>query len=202
VKALAKADQEVLALMSEGSPDYEICRRLGISLSALNKAVKRIETRAAIESDDAGRFYERALRRRAENHCASLGARFHALMDALPAAVLVIDGRSGVIRDANSIAADLFGFDRGDLIGKSVEELVPNEHQAVHPAYRLGFLSSVRKREMGYHPPIYGLRSDGTQIEMAIALTATTADDDVMVVCSEHSRWNAADDAAKDAIPI
>jgi hypothetical protein len=46
-------------------------------------------------------------------------------------------------------------------------------------------LRSVRKREMGYHPPITGLKRYGTEVRMSIALTATVKDDDVMVVCTE-----------------
>ena len=189
MKTLAQGDQDVLLLLSEGVLDHEICRRLHISERTLDRSLKRISARAVLESDDAGRFYERALRRRAEARLTSLTARFRSLMDILPQAVLVIDGRTGVVKDANEVACTLFGFTKEVLLKMSVEELVPEEYRAKHPAYRLGFLSSVRKREMGYHPPIYGVRGDGSKIEMAIALTATTADDDVMVVCSEHAEW-------------
>lgn len=199
MKALSTDDQRVLSLLGEGLADHQVCQSLQISVGAFNRALKRIEARAAQESNDAGRYYERALRLRAENRFASLEARFHTLMNAIPAAVFVIDGRTGKIKEANDLAARLFGFAQSELIGKSVEDLVPDEHRTIHPAYRLGFLSSVRKREMGYHPPIYGLRSDGTQVEVAIALTATTADDDVMVVCTEHSRWQGANQASAAA---
>ena len=189
MKALSQADQDVLILMSEGCADHEICRRLQISQQTLNRSLKRIESRAIVESDDAGRYYERALRRRAEIKLQSLEDRFHALLDVMVAAVLVVDGRTGAIKEVNSRACELFGYQKMQLLEMTIEELVPPEYRAKHPAFRLGFLGSVRKREMGYHPPIFGLRSDGIQIEMAIALTATMADDDVMVICTEHSRW-------------
>lgn len=166
---------------------------------AFAKSIARIEARAQQDSDDARIYYERALRRRAENHAVSLEARFQALMAILPQAVLVIDGRTGMIKGGNDYACHLFGYTMEKLLSISVEELVPVEIRAVHPAYRLGFLRSVRKREMGYHPPIFGVRADGTKIEMAIALTATTADDDVMVVCSEYFRWKVAADASKES---
>ena len=189
MKELAKEDQDVLRLLSKGLSDTEVCEHLKISAQSLSRSVKRIEARAEMESDDAGRYYELALKKRAERLNVSLSARLHALMDALPQAVLVIDGRSGVIKEFNEIACELFGYTRDELLGFNVDDLVPSEFRKVHPAYRVGFLASVRIREMGYHPPIYGVRKDGREVEMAISLTATTADDDVMVVCTERSKW-------------
>lgn len=192
--ALSADDRAVLTLLSEGVSDLEICRQLRLSAQGLARAIHRIEERAVQESNDAGRYYERALRIRSENALKSLDARFHALMSILPDAVMVVDGRTGIIKEVNDLACQLFGYERQKLIGMSVEELVPAEQRVIHPAYRLGFLASVRKRELGYHPPIFGVRSDGTKIEVAIALTATSADDDVMVVCTSTSRSKALPD--------
>jgi len=105
------------------------------------------------------------------------------------------------VKEFNEVACRMFGYTAKEFWGLKVEQLVPQSFRAIHPAYRLGFLANVRKREMGYHPPILGVRKDGTEVEMAIALTATVADDDVMVVCSELSRWVGSDacDAESEA---
>jgi len=189
MKELSKIDQEILRFLSEGLADHEICVRKQISLRALARAIERIEVRAAHESDDAGRYYERALKTRAQNMNVSLSARMRALMDTIPQAVLVIDGRTGAIKEFNAVACALFGYSKAELARLRVEDLVPVSSRSNHPALRLGFLANVRKRAMGYHPPIMGVRRDGTEVEMAIALTATPADDDVMVICTELSRW-------------
>jgi PAS domain S-box-containing protein len=186
---LSERERQVLERLSQGLKDAEICRDLGISETVFRRALKRIESLAEAETEDAGRHYERALKVRAENRLRSLEARFQALMSILPGAVLVVDGRTGVIKEINESASQLFGYSVQEFIGRSVEDLVPEELRAIHPRYRIGFLSSLRKRELGYHPPIFGVRADGSQIEVAIALTATTADDDVMVVCTEKSAW-------------
>lgn len=191
MKKLSKIDQAVLHAMSDGLADYEVCRRLQITPAALGRSLKRIEARAAAAEDteNAGIHYERALKRRQERINVSLSARLHALMDASPQAILVIDGRTGAIKEFNEVACGLFGYTRAELVELTVEDLVPKSIQAIHHAYRLGFLANVRKREMGYHPPIMGLRKDGAEVDMAVALTATIADDDVMVVCSERVHW-------------
>ena len=186
---LSKIDQEVLRMLSEGMADHEICRHLKMSAQALSRSVTRIEARAEIETHDAGKFYERALRKRAERANQSLAARFRALMDILPHAVLIIDGRSGKIKDFNDIATEMFGYSSQELRELTVEDLVSESIRSIHNAYRLGFLANVRKRSMGYHPPIAGIRKDGSQVEIAVGLTATVADDDIMVVCMERVNW-------------
>lgn len=189
MKNLTESDREILRLLSEGLSDHELKLKLRIPQEDLDEAAARISARAEVESDDAGRYYEQALRKRAERQNHSLHARFAALMEILPHAILVVDGRTGIIKEFNDKACEVFGYSREEMNGLSVEELVPENKKSIHHAYRLGFLASVRKREMGYHPPIFGIRRDGVKIEMAIALTATTADDDVMVVCSDFSVW-------------
>ena len=186
---LSKVDQDVLKLLSEGVADLEVCRQLSMSRRAFADSVKRIEERALAVSDNAGRLYELALRKRAENINRSLNARFKAILEILPQAVIVVDGRSGAIKQFNQPACDLFGYSKEELGAMTVEVLVSEEHRGVHPALRLGFLANTRKRAMGYHPPIFGVRKNGEQVEMAIALTSTPGDDDVMVVCTERSSW-------------
>lgn len=155
---------------------------------ALDHLTERIEA-TEINLNDIQLVYERILRRRAENRLRASTARFEALLDAMPQAVLVADGKTGIIKRANAQAAELFGYSAETLVGLSVEELVPERYRNIHPAYRIGFLASIRKREMGYHPPIYGQRRDGSNLEMAIALTASAYDDDVMVICSDYEMW-------------
>jgi len=144
--------------------------------------------------EDAAAMYERALRLRAENTFRSLEARFHALLDASPNAILVVNAMTGVISQVNSNAAKLFGYPANGLVGRSVEDLVNPPLRAIHPAYRIGFVTSARRREMGYHPPIFAYRAVGSEVEVAIALTATTNDEEVMVVCTEFARWTGLDD--------
>lgn len=188
---LSKKDREILVMISNGAPDHQVCRQFGMLPAQLKQVLIRVARRAEEydEADNAALFYERALRRRAENHILSLEARFNALMEGSPEAVLVVNAMTGAIQQVNDNASKLFGFSRERLIGRSVEDLVPERYRKIHPAYRVGFLSSVRKREMGYHPPIFAQREDGSEIEIAISLTASLADDDVMVVCSDYARW-------------
>ena len=182
--------ERLRALCDEGS-DAAVCRKLGISHSELVETLSHAAAWVETHPQDLQTqlLYERARNRRLENSLAANQSRFSALLGAMIAAVVVVDGRCGLIKQANDRADELFGYPGGAMVGLSVEELVPQSHRAIHPAYRIGFLSSARKREMGYHPPIYGVRADGEKIEMAIALTVSTSDDDVMVICTTYEIW-------------
>jgi PAS domain S-box-containing protein len=125
------------------------------------------------------------MRIRAERRANALDSRFRSLIEVSPLAVLVVDGSNGVIKQANEFAARLFGYAGEELVGLPVENLIDAKQRSRHVAFRLSFLMSIRRRELGYHPPIFAIRADGTEVQLSIALTATAFDDEVMVVCSE-----------------
>lgn len=188
---LSERNRAVATMLSQGATDIQVCRELGISHDELEIALRGIGDFASTPVDETRpiALCERALRTRADVQVRALQARFAALMETAPEAVLVSDGRTGLIKEANDQAVRLFGRSRRELIGLSVEELVPDSLKSVHVAYRLGFLASSRRREMGHHPGIAIERPDGTRSELAIALTATAGSDDVMVVCTEYTQW-------------
>lgn len=186
---LSEQEREVLASLVSGYTERETYLKLGLSGSEFDEVWLRIkaefESNAAdtMEETDLRHAYHRVERRRLEAELWASEARLAALMDILPDAVLVVDGRSGKIQQANHEAARLFGYTLRELLGREMEMLVGADLRKIHVAYRQGFLNSVRKREMGYHPPILAVRKDGSEIRLDIALTATSATDDVMVVC-------------------
>lgn len=186
-----KRDRDIVAQIGAGTSDLEVCRRFGLLHNDLELCLERYRQWAEKQpiEESPGLIFERAMRRRAENSARSLASRFSALLEASPEAIMVVNALTGVIRQVNSNAAVLFGYSEGDLVGRSVEDLVPATLQGIHGAYRVAFLSSARKREMGYHPPIFAVRADGSEVEIAVALTCALADEEVMVVCTQFARW-------------
>jgi PAS domain S-box-containing protein len=197
---LGKRTVEQVEMLANGVSDAAVCRQVGMTQAELVAELEKVEAwlQEHPERLEMHLLYERACHRRVENSLRATQERFGALLDAMIAAVLVVESRTGTIKQANRRCDVLFGYPEGDLVGRSVEDLVPPSYRAIHPAYRIGFLASVRKREMGYHPPIYGLRADGERIEMAIALTASTSDDDVMVICTPYEVWAGAREWAEE----
>ena len=89
---------------------------------------------------------------------------------ALSDAVIVVD-RTGSIIDANHVAGRLFGCRREELIGLSVEELMPVPLREAHAARREAWTGGARDRKMGEALPFRAVRRDGTELQVEIGLT-------------------------------
>jgi PAS domain S-box-containing protein len=83
--------------------------------------------------------------------------------------------RSGIIRFASSRMTSIFGYEPDDLVGQTVEVLVPPDTIDDHVAAREGFVHDGRSRPMtapGYD--IEGLRRDGTRVPVDVQLMPLT----------------------------
>ena len=103
------------------------------------------------------------------------------LLDAAPDAMLVIS-RAGEIVVANLQAEKLFGYSREDLIGRSVESLIPTRLRAEHPQHRRNFFGAPRVRPMGVDLELFVLRGDGTEVPVEISLSPLTTESDTFVI--------------------
>ena len=70
----------------------------------------------------------------------------------------------------NSQTGKLFGYEPSELIGQSVEVLVPPRFRMAHYAHRTGFLGEPEARPMGAGRDLYGLRKDGSEFPVEIGL--------------------------------
>jgi two-component system, sensor histidine kinase len=93
----------------------------------------------------------------------------HAL-DAAPDAMIIIDA-SGLIRFANRQVCALFGYAHDEIIGHSVEELMPERFRARHTGHRQHYGDNPRVRPMGAGLELFALRRDGTEFPVEISLS-------------------------------
>jgi PAS domain S-box-containing protein len=92
------------------------------------------------------------------------------VLDAAPDAMLLTDA-SGVIRFANRQASALFGYPHDDMIGLSIEQLMPQRFRPRHAVHREGYSRSRQMRPMGTGLELYGLRRDGLEFPVEIGLS-------------------------------
>jgi PAS domain S-box-containing protein len=99
----------------------------------------------------------------------NLDFEFRLLFELIPNGVVVVDG-GGRICLANAEAEKLLGYFRNELIGRSVEILVPERFRSEHIAMRHMFDTSLEKRAMGGGRALFARARDGSEIPVAIAL--------------------------------
>ena len=95
---------------------------------------------------------------------------FRSLFGAYPDALLLVDAQ-GRIALANPMAHRLLGYDEGELIGRRVEDLVPEAVRARHVAYRHAYAQAPRARPMGTQMELAAMKRDGSQVMVEIALS-------------------------------
>ena len=93
------------------------------------------------------------------------------LLEAAPDAIIGV-APDGTILEANHLAAQLFGYLPGELLGLPVEALVPAAARQVHIRHRAGYLLDPRPRPMGAGLDLSGRRKDGTEFPAEISLSA------------------------------
>lgn len=87
--------------------------------------------------------------------------------------LIVIDLDSGKIVYATLPAERLFGYNiRGELVGKVIEDLIPQSQRAIHIKHRTSYVPNSASRQMGQGLKVQGLHRDGTVFPVMVSLSA------------------------------
>ena len=109
-------------------------------------------------------------------------ARLRSIFDSAPDALLVSDEK-GLITMANHQVENLLGYRVDELLGRSIEILVPTRGRAQHPAQRSGFAALPSARRMGYGLAVQALRKDGSECDVEISLSRIQTDEGLLFSC-------------------
>jgi PAS domain S-box-containing protein len=96
--------------------------------------------------------------------------------EAAPCAMLMV-GADGLIALVNAQAEVMFGYTRAEMLGQSVEMLIPLRWRDSHPALRKGYVSNATVRPMGLGRKLQALHKDGREFPVDIGLSPIDAAD-------------------------
>ena len=88
--------------------------------------------------------------------------------------ILVVNAMGEIIR-TNPSAEKLFGYERSELLGQTIEVLVPKSFSHKHTAVRENYSENPRARHMGAGLELMGLKKDGTEFPVEISLSPYTS---------------------------
>ena len=97
-------------------------------------------------------------------------ATSRALFEAAAQAILVVD-QTGRIVMANPATEKMLGYAQSELIGQSIELLVPEKFREGHAAYRDGYFGNPQTRPMGFGRDLQARKKDGSVLDVEIGLS-------------------------------
>ena len=118
--------------------------------------------------------------------------KYEKLLESSPDAMLFVDLQSTIVF-VNAQFERLFGYTEAEVIGKSLEMLIPERFRSRHHENVARFFSNPRVRPMGVGLRIYGLKKDGTEFPADISLNHLQADGELLATAAvrdetEHRR--------------
>lgn len=100
-------------------------------------------------------------------------------------AIVIVD-RDGRIALANAALERLFGYAQNELIGQTVELLVPDRFRHAHGGQRHAYFNQPRPRVMGGGAELFGRRRDGREFPVEVSLSPLQTAQGVLAMAAIH----------------
>ena len=98
------------------------------------------------------------------------GENFKTFLDAAPDAIVVVN-EEGFMVMVNQLTENMFGYPRSELIGRKVEQLVPQHLAVMHIGHREQYFKNPKTRRMGEGRELAGMKKDGSEFPIEISLS-------------------------------
>jgi len=107
--------------------------------------------------------------KRAQGELTTREAHLRSILDTVPEAMIVID-EAGIVTSFSAAAAQLFGYDADEVIGRNVRMLMPAPYREEHDGYIRRYLETGEARIIGYGRVVKGQTKDGAVFPLELAV--------------------------------
>jgi PAS domain S-box-containing protein len=101
-------------------------------------------------------------------------AWYRSIIGSAPDGMLVVDS-GGTITHCNTKMEDIFGYSQDEMLGMSVDMLVPMDIRGHHYKLRDGFFANGGSRSMGEGKELNGMRKDNSTFPVEVSLSLLPA---------------------------
>ncbi len=101
---------------------------------------------------------------------AAAEAKYRRVIDVAPDAIVIVT-REGIIDLVNRQTESLFGYNRDELLGRPVEQLIPERFRSRHGDHRTHYEAHPQMRPMAAGLELYGRHRDGHDFPVEISLS-------------------------------
>jgi PAS domain S-box-containing protein len=108
-------------------------------------------------------------------------AQYSNVLESTPDAIVMANA-SGRIVLATSRAYAMFGYEKGQLLGQPLENLMPMRFRAPHARHRERFLTKPQPRTMGAGRALFGLRKDGQEFPIEVSLSPIVTAEGMLIM--------------------
>lgn len=91
-------------------------------------------------------------------------------------AIVIVDDRGNIVH-ANPVALEIFQYSLSELVGQSIEFLIPKEYRKNHHNHVDNYQKDAHPRSMGSGLELFALRKDESKFAVSISLSPATIRD-------------------------
>jgi PAS domain S-box-containing protein len=170
-----------------GATDYVIKNRLSRLVPSVQRALREAE--------------ERTQRKRAEEKLRDARARFEGIVEIAQDAIISVDSHQSIIL-FNQGAEKVFGYTQAEVIGRSLDLLLPRRFEDVHRKHIEDFTRSPDvARTMGQRREVSGRRKDGSEFPAEASISKLDLGSELVftVILRDITERKRAEDALRES---
>ena len=108
---------------------------------------------------------------------------FHLAVESCPSGIIMTDADSKILL-VNAEVERLFGYWREELLGQSIDILVPAPMRAMHGKHRSNFAEHPKARRLGTGRDLCGVCKDGRKIWVEVGLNPIRTGNGFIILCA------------------